>query len=70
MPGVGKHGSTQVDDGRNNWNLLVIKMNGTNRSGDGGEDTAIDYDPGTELRLGGRKKGEYYKWDEKNEKIK
>ena len=45
-------------------------MNGTNRSGDGGEDTAIDYDPGTELRLGGRKKGEYYKWDEKNEKIK
>ena len=32
-PGVGKHNSTRVDEGRKSSNLPAIKMNGTNRSG-------------------------------------
>ena len=32
-PSVGKHSSTQVDEGRKRWSLLAIKMQGTNRSG-------------------------------------
>ena len=32
-PSVGKHHSTRVDEGRKSWNLLAIKMQGTNRSG-------------------------------------
>ena len=29
-PSVGKHNSTRVDEGRKGWNLLAIKMQGTN----------------------------------------
>ena len=32
-PSVGKHNSARVDEGRKSWNLLAIKMQGTNRSG-------------------------------------
>ena len=34
-PSVGKHNSTRVGKGRNSWNLIAIKMQGTNRSGEG-----------------------------------
>ena len=69
-PSVG-NSSTQVDEGRNSSCLLAIKMEGTNRSGDGGE-KSLRCDPGSELRLGGRekKKGEYNKWDGKIRKKK
>ena len=41
-PSVGKHNSTRVDEGRKSWNLLAIKMQGTNRSvGNGGEEPAM-----------------------------
>ena len=53
-PSVG-NSSTQVDEGRNSSCLLAIKMEGTNRSGDGGE-KSLRCDPGSELRLGGREK--------------
>ena len=33
---VGKHNSTRVDEGRRRRNLLVIKIQGTNRSGERG----------------------------------
>ena len=32
---VGRHNSTRVDEGRKSWNLLAIKMQGTNLSGQG-----------------------------------
>ena len=52
---MGKHNWTRVDEGRKSCNLLAIKMQGTNRSGEGGEEPAM-CDPGSELRLliGGR----------------
>ena len=53
------------------WILLAIKMQGTNRSWEGGE--SLPCDPGSELRLGGREqKGEDNQWDhhEKKEKKK
>ena len=40
-PSVGKHNSTRVDEGRKSWNLLAIKMQGTNRSGEGEEELAM-----------------------------
>ena len=40
-PNVGKHNSTRVDEGRKSWNLLAIKMQGTNRGGEGGEEPAM-----------------------------
>ena len=62
---MGKHNSTPVDEGRKSFNLLAIKMRGTNRSG-GGEKSLL-CDPGSELRLGGREemKGEGNRWDGK-----
>ena len=36
-PSVGEHSSAQVDEGRKSCNLLAIKMQGTNRSGEGEE---------------------------------
>ena len=33
---VGKHNSTRVGEGRKSRNLLAIKMQGTNRRGEGG----------------------------------
>ena len=50
---VGRHNSTRVDGGRKGWRLLAIKMQGTNRGGEGPEEPALR-DPGFELRLGGR----------------
>ena len=38
---VGRHNSTRVHEGRNSWNILVIKMQGTNRSGERGEESAM-----------------------------
>ena len=35
-PSVGKHNSTRVDEGRKSSNIIAIKMQGTNRSGEGG----------------------------------
>ena len=35
-PRVGKHNSTRVDERRKSYNLLAIKMQGTNRCGVGG----------------------------------
>ena len=47
--------SRRVDEGRKGQSLLVIKMKGKDRSGEGGEGPAMW--PGIfELRLGGRKK--------------
>ena len=34
-PSVGRHNSTRVDEGGKSGNLLAIKMEGTNRSGEG-----------------------------------
>ena len=51
-PTVDKHSSTQVDEGRKkSCNLLAIKMQVTNRVGEGGEEPAIKCEPGSELRL-------------------
>ena len=40
-PSMGKHSSAQVDEGRNSWHLLAIKMQGTNPSGEGVEEPAM-----------------------------
>ena len=52
---MGSHHSTLINEGRKGSSLLAIKMQGTNRSGEGGEEPAM-CDPGSELRLliGGR----------------
>ena len=50
---MGKHNWTRVDEGRKSCNLLAIKMQGTNRSGEAGGKSLL-CDPGSELRLGGR----------------
>ena len=52
---MGKHNWTRVDEGRKSCNLLAIKMQGTNRSGEAGGKSLL-CDPGSELRLGGREK--------------
>ena len=41
LSSVGTHISTRVGEGSKSCNLLAIKMQGTNRSGEGGEDPAI-----------------------------
>ena len=47
-----------------------MKMQGTNRSGEGGEEPATRCDPGSELRRWEReKKGEDNKWDGKRKKM-
>ena len=40
-PSVGRQNSTRVDEGRKSLSLLAIKMQGTNRNGQGGEEPAI-----------------------------
>ena len=53
-PRVGKHNSTRVDEGRKTRNILAIKMQGTNRSGERGRRAGYRCDPRAELRLGER----------------
>ena len=45
---VGRHDSTRVDEGRKRLNLLAIKIQGTNGSGEGGEEPVL-CDPGSEF---------------------
>ena len=42
---MGRHNSTRVDEGRKCCNLLAIKMQGTNRSGEGEEEPAMHAGP-------------------------
>ena len=53
------------DASKNRLNLLAIKMQGTNRSGEGGRRACYVTPDGSELRLGGREKneGEDHEWD-------
>ena len=37
-PSVGRHNSTRVDEGLNGRNILAMKMQVTNRTGEGGEE--------------------------------
>ena len=53
-PSVGKHNSTRFDEGAKSCNLLAIKMQGTNRSGERGRRAGYRCDPRAELRLGER----------------
>ena len=69
---MGEHNSTPVDEGRKSCNLLAIKMQGTNRSVEGGEracyvtpDLRYDYVGGRE-----KKEGEDNKWYGKKQKTK
>ena len=52
---MGRRNSTRIDQGRKDSRLLVVKMQGTNRSGEGGR-RACYVTPDLEVRLGGREK--------------
>ena len=63
---MGRHESTRVDEGRKRLGLLAIKMQGTNRSGEGGEEPVLCVSPDLSSMERERRKGEDSKWDEKN----
>ena len=64
---MGKHNSTRVDEGRKSCNFLAIKMQGMNRSGEGGRRACYGApDLSYDLEGEGKKKGEDHKWDDKN----
>ena len=53
---MGRHESTRVDEGRKRLGLLAIKMQGTNRSGEGGEEPVLCV-PGSKFDGKREKKG-------------
>ena len=67
-PSVGNHNSTRVDEGRKSWNLLAIKMQATNRSGEGGEEPDMWPRIWITTRREREQKGEDNKWDGKKKK--
>ena len=61
---MGRHDSTPVDEGRKRLILLAIKMQGTNRSEEGGKSLCC-VTPDLSSMERERKKGEDNNWDEK-----